>query len=125
MTTQELLEGFERNKRFFLDSIFKITMFSEEPDENNCRSIATGLKIMAEKGNRTAATIYAIITAYDCNCNTFATETALALLNKIDGFEEYKKTLDEDFSDIFCDEDMEYFSNLPALWLSEAISKTE
>ena len=127
MTKEILLKIYEENTECINDMIISLTMFADEIDENVCKSLEKGLRILAENGNKQAAAMYGMATAYRGFENFFSEITASQLIFKLNAIDEYHKLLKSTIVDnsSFPDDENSYFLNAPSIWLAKALIESE
>lgn len=122
MEKEQLLLFFEEKYSQMKDMILSITIWSDDPDENLCKTMAEGLQILANSGNKKAAALYCATAAYDNNEDTFSEDIAVNLVFTADAVEEYHKLVEDEFYSIVDAEYYDYLYAFPAVHFMRNVS---
>lgn len=121
LNINEIITLFDSDFDAIKDMILNTTVFSFEPEEEECKTIESGLRKLAECENKNACAIYAIVTAYDNCCNCFSKSFATEQIFKTKSVENYHNILDEEFRDVVDEEYYSFLYSAPAIWLMEYV----
>ena len=110
MEKEQVLAFFEDNYEKMKDMILSVTIWSDAPDENLCKTMAKGLQTLANSGSKRAAALYCATAGYRNNKGTFSDDVAMNLVFSVDAMNEYHKLIKDEFYSV----DLELYDYLYA-----------
>ena len=125
MTTDELLELYEKHEDDFLRDCTYLAIWADDVDKDICVLLSKALNLLARKGYKKAAAMYGAIAVYDNNEKCFDKDEAMELIFKTDALNEYTALISEQFERIVDEDVYLFFSSAPSIWLAKSLTRKE
>ena len=122
MNKEKALLYFQTHFDYIKKSIFDIAVWSDSANYDNCKEIEEALVLLADAGDKNAAAMYCIITAYDNHANSFSPDTACRLVFEHDAVEAYQTLFKKEFFDILDEYHYDYLYGYPAIQLLKSLT---
>jgi len=95
MDKEKVMSYFQTKFSEVKDIVCYVAMWSETPDKDTCEELGRGLITLANNGEKRAAALYCLITAYNNHAGRFSADIASQLIFDMEAMNVYHELLEE------------------------------
>ncbi len=126
MNMEQMMNFFKSNYSSIEDMVLEMAIWDDDPSDETLEQVSRGLCRLAENGDKNAAALFCIISAYyEGESKYFTIRQSANLMFNTDSIKEYNKLAEDYFEDTLDSEDYEYMHAFPARLLFAKLSETE
>ena len=125
MDKEKVMSYFQTQFSDVKDIVCKIAMWADTPDKDTCEELGRGLIKLANNGEKRAAALYCLITAYDNHAGGFSADIASQLIFDMEAMDVYHELLEEELEGIVDADFYDYMYAFPVIHALKELSDSD